>query len=135
MGKDTKRAVAEIPKELHERAKQNANHGELTQQIRKAFEAIAEGREYDPEINTQTATDVYEALREEDRPSDWPRRRERVFERDNWMCQNCESRGGIDGPATIVCHHVVPVHTGGNHYLSNLITLCKDCHDKVHNSY
>jgi hypothetical protein len=136
MGEDGyKRATARIPEELHEQAKQNARHGQITREIQNVFEALANGEEYDPDVETKKKEDVYETLEKEERPGDWQKRRRRVFNRDNWMCRNCEARGGIDGHETLACHHIVPVHAGGNHYLSNLVTLCKDCHNKAHNSY
>jgi hypothetical protein len=65
-------------------------------------------------------------------PSDWNRRRHEVYERDNYTCQNCGIRGGDDTDIEIHAHHIVPKANGGTHSRSNLITLCKQCHDAVH---
>lgn len=65
-------------------------------------------------------------------PSDWDTRRKRVYRRDNYRCQNCSRKGGNKGDAELHAHHVVPKSKGGTHELSNLKTLCSECHDAVH---
>jgi 5-methylcytosine-specific restriction endonuclease McrA len=52
--------------------------------------------------------------------------REKALKRDSFTCQICKSKRGL------VVHH-----TDGNRFnnkLSNLITLCKRCHPKIHGS-
>lgn len=66
-------------------------------------------------------------------PSDWDSRRRDVYQRDNHTCQNCGAMGGPNGHAELHAHHIVPKSRGGTHATSNLITLCKDCHNTVHN--
>jgi RNA-directed DNA polymerase len=47
------------------------------------------------------------------------------FQRDNGVCQICQR------PKTnLVAHHIVPLHSGGEDELCNLITICKDCEGK-----
>lgn len=65
-------------------------------------------------------------------PADWDRRRRTVYQRDGYQCQNCGRRGGRGGNYELHCHHLVPKSKGGTHHPSNLITLCKACHDAVH---
>lgn len=67
-----------------------------------------------------------------DYPPDWDRRRRRVYERDDYRCQNCRRRGGPYGSVELHAHHVVPKSRGGVHRLDNLTTLCESCHDAVH---
>ena len=67
-----------------------------------------------------------------DYPSDRNTRRKHVYQRDNHTCQNCGSSGGPQGHAELHAHHVVPKSRGGTHETSNLITLCKECHNTVH---
>ncbi|MDL0145964.1 HNH endonuclease, partial [Halobacterium salinarum] len=55
-----------------------------------------------------------------------------VYEQDGYECQNCGARGGPHGNAELHAHHVVPKSKGGTHQLSNLVTVCKDCHKSVH---
>ena len=50
----------------------------------------------------------------------------RVLARDGYTCQNC-------GEAADHAHHVVPISLGGRDLASNMISLCSDCHGKVHN--
>lgn len=70
---------------------------------------------------------------ESDYPDDWDSRRRKVYSRDEYKCQNCGSGGGPNGENELHAHHVVPVKRGGSHQLSNLITLCDECHSLVHN--
>ncbi|MDC0763509.1 HNH endonuclease [Brevibacillus sp. AG] len=43
-------------------------------------------------------------------------------------CQNCGSVEYLD------IHHIVPLANGGTNRLTNLCTLCAECHGKVHQS-
>ncbi len=49
--------------------------------------------------------------------------RSAVFGRDNYTCQCC---GSTEGPFCV--HHVVPRSEGGTNRMSNLATVCTDCH-------
>lgn len=51
--------------------------------------------------------------------------RDERIKHDNGTCCNCGA------PATQV-HHVVPEALGGFDILTNLVSLCDDCHGKVH---
>ncbi|MFX0063593.1 MAG: RNA-guided endonuclease IscB, partial [Candidatus Hermodarchaeota archaeon] len=53
-----------------------------------------------------------------------------VRARDNYTCQLCK---GKSQEARLECHHLVPRTEGGTDLPENLIVLCKDCHDQVHN--
>jgi len=53
----------------------------------------------------------------------------KVFERDGYICQGCGIKGGnLEG------HHILPVEffPEKEYEISNGITLCKKCHNKVH---
>lgn len=65
-------------------------------------------------------------------PPDWDSRRKRVYRRDGYKCQNCGSKGGPKGDTELHAHHIVPKAKGGSHKISNLKTVCKDCHDAIH---
>lgn len=52
----------------------------------------------------------------------WAEIRERIFMRDNYVCQYCGQRGG-----RIECDHVIPVSRGGGHDDENLVTACFSC--------
>lgn len=65
----------------------------------------------------------------------WQRKRERVFERDGFLCQICLAKGvetivTLHGDLGGVCDHVIPKAEGGNDDETNLQTICKNC-DKI----
>jgi succinate dehydrogenase hydrophobic anchor subunit len=68
----------------------------------------------------------------DDYPSDWETRREEVYRRDGYECQQCGARGGPRGSNELHAHHVIPKSEGGSHQYSNLATLCESCHREVH---
>lgn len=51
-----------------------------------------------------------------------------VLHRDEYQCQKCKTKKG-----KLCVHHVVFRSNGGTDTPSNLITLCGDCHDRLHN--
>lgn len=65
-------------------------------------------------------------------PPDWDRLRTRVYQRDDYTCQNCGVRGGPYGDATLHAHHGVPLSKGGVNDLANLTTYCAECHRAIH---
>jgi len=48
--------------------------------------------------------------------------------RDNFVCYTCKSKGELHA------HHIVWRSKGGSDTITNLITLCKKCHNKVHSN-
>lgn len=52
---------------------------------------------------------------------------EAVLNRDNYTCQCCKTKKG-----TMHVHHIIYRSNGGSDKMDNLITLCKDCHKKLH---
>lgn len=58
-----------------------------------------------------------------------PARRDEALERDGHTCRTCGAAGpGAGGTARLHVHHSDPEPDGDRHALSNLITLCADCH-------
>jgi hypothetical protein len=55
--------------------------------------------------------------------------REYVLTRDSYKCQNCK---GKSGDKRIEVHHIIFRSNGGSDDQDNLMTLCKTCHDEVH---
>jgi len=51
-----------------------------------------------------------------------------VLHRDGYQCQKCKTRKG-----KLHVHHVVFRSNGGTDSPENLIVLCSDCHEKLHN--
>lgn len=61
------------------------------------------------------------------RGHDWFEIRDRILDRDGRTCRNCGST------ANLVVHHIVPIEADGSNRLTNLATLCRDCHRRAHN--
>jgi len=60
--------------------------------------------------------------------NEWQQMREAVLERDDYTCQGC----GSDVQHNAPIHHIVPLGCGGTNTYRNLITLCEQCHGKIH---
>lgn len=58
--------------------------------------------------------------------SDWEKLRQKVFERDEYLCCLC-SQQGMDVPA-ITVDHIIPKSRNGSDDMSNLQSLCEDHH-------
>lgn len=52
-----------------------------------------------------------------------------VLNRDNYTCQHCK---GKTKTKKLETHHIIPRSKNGSDEESNLITLCKTCHDNFH---
>lgn len=55
----------------------------------------------------------------------WRRLKQMVHERDEWTCCGC-GRVTMD----LECDHIINQAQGGSDDLSNLQSLCNDCHEK-----
>jgi len=67
-----------------------------------------------PKSPQQLKREEYEAIRNQ------------VLLRDGFRCQECGFKYKLE------VHHIIPRSQGGSNDPSNLITLCKKCHDKHH---
>ena len=54
--------------------------------------------------------------------------REHALSRDKYTCQICKAKN-----TRLEVHHIVYRSKGGTDDLDNLVTLCEDCHKKIHN--
>lgn len=66
-------------------------------------------------------------------PSNWADLSLQAKDRDGYKCGNC-GEGGKKAWVTfpLHVHHIVPLSKGGTNNLSNLRTLCEDCHKRLH---
>lgn len=63
----------------------------------------------------------------------WKKARERAMRRDGYQCQDCKRYGKITAADHV--HHIKPLEdcTAAEAVdLSNLVSLCRDCHNKRH---
>jgi len=60
-------------------------------------------------------------------PDDWEQKALAIKKRDNHTCQSCGN-----GDRELHVHHIVPLGAGGSNARSNLLTLCDQCHGRVH---
>jgi hypothetical protein len=54
--------------------------------------------------------------------NEWRLVRRAIFERDDFTCAYCGTRGG-----KLECDHIIPVSRGGGHDFENLATACFQC--------
>ena len=59
---------------------------------------------------------------------EWVQRAYECYKRDNFTCQDCKKSKGI----ILNAHHIIPWSISKDDSLSNLITLCAKCHQKLH---
>lgn len=62
------------------------------------------------------------------RPNNWKEIRELALTRDEYRCRRCRRTAEADG-VQLEVDHIHPVSMGGSHALSNLRTLCSECHN------
>ena len=62
----------------------------------------------------------------------WKTKRQSILRRDDYLCRECK-RYGKTTPATTV-HHILPMEQRPDLKLNslNLISLCNECHNKMH---
>ena len=56
----------------------------------------------------------------------WHAIRENARRRDIYKCRICESKNAVDG------HHLTYENWGGNEKPKDILSLCRECHGKVH---
>lgn len=67
---------------------------------------------------------------------EWRLRRQEVYARDNWLCQDCGTKclntsdSKLYPKRKIQAHHIIGRRDGGSDDLENLVTLCMSCHHK-----
>ena len=60
---------------------------------------------------------------------DWKRVRDRYVKK-HPLCERCLKEGRFTRVEEV--HHILPVNRGGTNYESNLMSVCKSCHNKIH---
>ena len=60
---------------------------------------------------------------------DWKRIRDK-YAREHPLCERCLQEGRVTLMDEV--HHILPVSRGGTNDPSNLMALCRSCHNKMH---
>ena len=60
---------------------------------------------------------------------EWARIRER-YVKEHPLCERCLKEGRYTSVEEV--HHILPVSRGGTNAKSNLMSVCKSCHNKLH---
>ena len=70
-------------------------------------------------------------------PKYWHKLRFVVFYRDKFVCQLCGRKTIMHSKCGLGtnCHHITPIRLGGRHDIENLTTLCRRCHEFIHENY
>lgn len=132
MGNESRQINVLVDKEEFEEVKEEYPYGTVSEEVQNLISHLADfdgDEKYDPDASV---VDYEEHIEGGRYPDDWAQRRKDVFRRDDYQCQNCKDHGSADGPAVLHAHHIVPVDSGGTNYMSNLVTLCRRCHDSAH---
>ncbi len=93
----------------------------------ESFDKITKKEE--PEVRVPVQANVWTAPiggRGLSQDSKWGELRSRVFQRDNYTCAVCGSH------TNLTVDHKLALRLGGTNAMSNLQTLCKDCHEDKH---
>lgn len=98
-------------------------HNFFAKGLTKRQEKIDEQHQYITDKQTEWNAWYAEYLRS----PEWQSKRAKVLQRDNYCCQGC----GGERLATEV-HHLTYAHVG-NELLFELVSLCGQCHERVHN--
>jgi len=86
--------------------------------------------------NRRSYLDAWKALSDEDSYI-WTQKLA-ALERDDWRCRMCGHTRANKGPGALNAHHVIPKSYHGPERptdidnVSNLATLCAECHARVH---
>ena len=62
----------------------------------------------------------------------WQRKRNKYIE-EHPFCERCLSEGRLIPADTV--HHKIPVSEGGSDNFENLMSLCKACHNQIHDRF
>ena len=58
------------------------------------------------------------------------RRIRAMYVKQHPLCEECLKQGKLVPVEEV--HHIVPLSQGGNNKFSNLMSLCRSCHTKIH---
>lgn len=61
----------------------------------------------------------------------WKRIRDRYVSK-HPLCERCLKEGRYTPVEEV--HHILPISQGGTHDESNLMSLCRSCHEKIHHN-
>ena len=94
----------------------NNTHNAETKETHSDNQSRKQINHWDGEIKGKTVTPG----------SNWDLLRKNVMKRDDYKCSSCGSTSNL------TIDHKIPLSLGGTNALSNLQTLCRDCHEDKH---
>ena len=93
----------------------------------------AEGSQYCEEHRTEAARQYNRYERSPEVKKKYGRAWQRIrsrYARSHPLCEQCFKEGRLTPVEEV--HHIIPVAKGGTHDFSNLMSLCRSCHTKIH---
>lgn len=107
------------------------SHQKFVEKIRNMMPIAQVFLEYaNFDVHKLVNPDVEGKKYQEGRLKDYANSHEYVLQRDEYMCQLCKKT-----QRELHVHHVIWESQGGADVPENLLTLCKQCHDKVHKKH
>jgi len=79
-----------------------------------------------PKVKVIDTKVVKSKVVERERGRPWMRRRQRIMERDGYLCQTCSKSGKVTVAEEV--DHIIPLSVGGRDDDGNLQAICKECH-------
>jgi 5-methylcytosine-specific restriction endonuclease McrA len=105
-----------IPTDLYDEHKFNERQSQIVSQIKEAMDQIQESKK----------EQWFESYNEYLSSNKWKEKRKLVLERDRYICQGC----GVAAANQV--HHLTYTHVT-DELLFQLVSVCQDCHLKIHN--
>ena len=123
--------LGRLPPSVRHKVQAHIDEIEFCKKILPISKIVLEVSQFDPHLMKNPAL-INEKIRhwgyQKGFNYEFSSRKEAVRHRDNYTCQCCGKKN-----IRLEVHHIIYRSNGGTNDEDNLITLCEDCHDKLHN--
>ena len=123
--------LGRLPPSVRHKVQAHIDEIEFCKKILPISKIVLEVSQFDPHLMKNPAL-INEKIRhwgyQKGFNYEFSSRKEAVRHRDNYTCQCCGKKN-----IRLEVHHIIYRSYGGTNDEDNLITLCEDCHDKLHN--